>query len=201
MQAEAERILEPIHLLQMAVFGYSYRDTSASGKGNPLPTDVGDLAEMYAEIYYGGKFVGKSGHDVLRPCGHTIEVRFRRLYQDKGKQAQIVSDRTLYEKDANTLFYIVYNPVTKKLSGFEFPKGTYERGVSIYWSPAQMAYTKGGSAEYEVELPEPEELFRKKVIYQTDFADERVKNKLAEMTVQDFISFNKFIILGTDGSL
>jgi len=137
---EARRYLHPIQLLQEKVYGKSYLDENS----RYLSINEGDLAETYAAKLYKADIDRRSGHDLIRPNGETIEVRFRRLYEDSSSSGLTSCIDKLLAKTANKLCVLIYNPATETLDRFEYNQGEFGERVTIRWSVRNGDYTEGG---------------------------------------------------------
>jgi len=159
-QAECDRFLRPIQLMQEGVYGKSY--LTEGGEYSTLSYNEGDLGEEFAALYYKAKIDRQSGHDLQEKSGNTVEVRFRRLSPDRTSSGYQTSIDKLENKTAPKLFVLVYNPVTDKLDGFEYDN--YGERVTIRWSCRDNNYTEYGGKRNFVEIPSPIELFRSSMV-------------------------------------
>jgi hypothetical protein len=158
-QTECRRVLHSVQLLQEAVYGKSYLDTG--GENSILSTNTGDLGEWVAASYYGADVDRQSGHDILKKAGITIESKYRTMYADPKSSAYLASAEVI-TKNADKLFFLVYNPVREKLDAFEYQKGEYGKTVTVRWSTRDNEYKMGKTNR--IDFPEPKELFRNQVM-------------------------------------
>lgn len=154
-QAECRRFLHPIQLLQEAVYGKSYLEEGS----RYLSQNEGDLGEEFAAKLYKAKIDRQSGYDLVREDGETIEVRFRRLYQDSASSGYQTCIDKLNGKTASRLCVLVYNPITETLDGFEYNRREYGERVTIRWSCRDSNYTDYGGKRNRINLPPSGELY------------------------------------------
>jgi hypothetical protein len=159
-QAECNRFLRPIQLMQEGVYGKSY--LTEGGEYSILSYNEGDLGEEFAALCYKAKIDRQSGHDLEEKTKDKIEVRFRRLAASTTDSGYSVTIEGLKFKTAEKLFVLVYNPVTDKLDGFEY--NSYGERVTIRWSCRDNSYTEYGGKRNFVEIPSPIELFRSSIV-------------------------------------
>ena len=162
-QAECRRYLHAIQLLQEGVYGKSYLDDG--GEDSTLCVDAGELAEEFAATFYEAEIDRQRGHDILKKCGLRVEVKFRRLALDSNSSAYYATVDKLNTKDADKLFYVVYNPITQLLDGFEYNSGDFQDSITVRWSSRDQDYTEKGGKNNRIQLPQPKDLFRKKIIH------------------------------------
>ena len=181
-QAECNRFLRPIQLMQEGVYGTSYLEEG--GEYSTLPYNEGDLGEEFAALYYKAKVDRQSGHDLAEKLGTKVEVRFRRLAQPKNDSGYQATIEGLKPKTAEKLFILAYNPVTDKLDGFEYDD--YDERVTVRWSCRDSRYTDHGGKNNFVEIPEPRDLFRSSMIGAIEDEDWTMVKKLgANFTVDE----------------
>jgi hypothetical protein len=177
-QAECHRFLHPIQLLQEGVYGKSYLEEGS----RYLSQNEGDLAEEFAARLYGAAIDRQAGHDLLLKSGKTVEVRFRRLYPDSSSSGYQTCVDKLHTKTADTLFILIYNPITEALDGFEYGQKEYGERVTIRWSCRDSNYTEYGGKRSQIGLPSPKEVFnqsRTKPVYDiTKFTYEDIVKEL-----------------------
>jgi hypothetical protein len=182
-RAAADRLLNPLELMQKAVYGRSYTDSPS--KPLSLPIDEAFLSEELAGIYLGEKAQTHGpGYD-NGEGGETTEVKFRRLNRDQTSSAYYATLPNLLDKKASKLFFLVYNPCLSKLDAFMYTESQYKSGtITVRWSQAQGCYTEAGGKYNLIELPSPEEIYEMKVLAQQKIAeaqDNHISNLVSEI--------------------
>ena len=147
-----DRALIPVKFFQEGIYNSSFED----GLQADMITDASILAEEFTARLVNGCIDRQSGWDVVRPNGSTIEVKFRSLgFSSPGKSGNTITLRPtpdLLNKEADELFLYTYNPTTKEVDLFIFPKEVYkERGAYVYYSTTENAYTEAGGKKFLVD--------------------------------------------------